>query len=618
MNRTRASTFAVLLFLAVNGCINVPDIEPEGPEEPLPDLGVQLRTPAATTYTNGAVGLSVEVTNGTPEAVELFVGDELLATLPSPYTFTWDTTSKPEGTYTLKAKARRGAQTFTSEGRDVVVDRTPPQVVLRTPSPGAQDVSVHQSIQVAFSEPLAPRAMDDTRVHLLMQTSESPIELAKTLSLSADGTVLTIIPSSKPNAPNEFFITLDALTDRAGNSLSALGAWNWKYPAWLSMGGALSRLSEEGGTFTSPAESPALALDVRGNPAVAWLEKPTTRQSPDQAHVFVQRWKGIGWEPIADAATDSWGSAFAGPPALDLDNLDRPLVSWFNVGGVFVFITRWEGRWQEMGRLRKGAAVASRPSLQLDGGGNPWVVWAQDDQFSSFPPPTSDAFLGKWNGTEWVVTERLQANPESQTSVRDAVVKYGRAAQSVVAWGEAGSSGHIDIYVGRISAGGWTAVGGALSARPGMTAAVKPSLQLDVTGNPIVAWKEFNEGGNSSNLYVQRWSGTQWERLGDAVNAGDSIAEVDDPALALDASGNPILAWTGNDGNTTNIYVHRWADGQWVPWGGPLSANPGKTGAAHPSLRIDSEGVPVVAWDESEELPSNKQTRNVYVYRANK
>ncbi|KFE66013.1 hypothetical protein DB31_1078 [Hyalangium minutum] len=43
------------------------------------------------------------MTNGTPETVELFAGDELQATLTSPYTLKWDTTTKrnrsPGGTW---------------------------------------------------------------------------------------------------------------------------------------------------------------------------------------------------------------------------------------------------------------------------------------------------------------------------------------------------------------------------------------------------------------------------------------------------------------------------------------------------------------------------------------
>jgi hypothetical protein len=151
-----------------------------------------------------------------------------------------------------------------------------------------------------------------------------------------------------------------------------------------------------------------------------------------------------------------------------------------------------------------------------------------------------------------------------------------------------------------------------------MTIAQKPSLQLDDAGNPIVAWIEFNEGQSSSNIYVQRWTGSLWESLGNGVNAEPSIAHVDDLVLALDEAGNPIVAWTGNSGDTTKIYVHRWANGQWIRLGSALSANPGNTWAVHPALRIDSKGAPIVAWDEFAELPPGLRTRNVYVYRLNR
>lgn len=619
MTRTQSSFLAVMLFVVVAGCIKLPDIEPDGPDVE-PDLVVRLLAPAATTYTNGAVDVSVEVTNGTPETVDLFAGDELQATLTSPYTFKWDTITKPEGTYALKAKARRGAQTFASEAREVVVDRTPPQVLLRQPSPGAQQVSVHEPIGVTFSEPIDPAAVTDSQVHLLLQTSGSPVELAKILSLSAGGTELTITPSSQPNAPNEFSVNLSALKDRAGNAVADSGTWNWKYPAWLSMGGPLSHFADEGSTVFSPAESPALTLDSHGNPVVAWLERPPTRQSFSEAHVFVQRWTGTSWQGVGDAVSGSWTIAFAGPPALAMDSTDRPVVAWYSVGGAFVFVTRWEGQWREMSRLDNGliyAAIASKPSLQLDGAGNPMVLWAHDDAYATFPPPTSDAYFGQWNGMAWVVTGKLQARPESQTSVFDTALSFGSNAQAFAAWSEVNSSSS-DLYVGRISTGGWNPMGGALSAKPGTTGVRKPSLQVDAVGYPIVVWLEADEGAPSSNLYVRRWSGTAWEPFGAGINADPAISGIDDPVLALDASGNPIVAWTGSDGSTTNIYVHHWADGQWVPVGGPLSANPGATGAAHPSLRLSPDGVPIVAWDEAEESPPSRPVRHVYVYRLNR
>jgi Bacterial Ig-like domain/Bacterial Ig domain len=626
MNRNRTSSLALLLMLSLAGCINLPDIDPEEPdtpdeEEPLPDLSVHLQSPHEKTYTNGAVDVSVEVTNGTPEAVDLFAGDELLATLTGPYSYHWNTTTKPEGSYTLTAKARRGTQSFSSEAREVVVDRTPPQVTFRTPSPGAQDVSVRQPIRVTFSEPIDPASLSDTTVHLVLELAGTPVELAKTLSLSADSKELTIAPSSKPNVPSEVAVSLDGVTDRAGNLLASPSDWNWRHPAWLPVGGPLSAVPEPQDTTmpSTRAQSPALALDAEGNAMVAWSEQAPTGTNYARTLVFVQRWNGGNWEPLGESVLGDSSVPLAGPASLEVDGSNRPVVALYNSTGIFVFIARWEGQWQEIGRLTNGdgGGIASKPSLQFEGAGGPVVAWSQaDGSGGNYPPPTPNSYIARWSGTEWNQIGLFNAYPALGTDAADVVLKTQGSDQKAVAWSEWDGS-TSDIHVSRFSEQGWNPVGGALSAKSGTTFAQRPSLQLDSGGNPVVAWKERNEGGTSSNIYVQRWTGALWESFGNGVNEEASIGQADDPALVLDASGNPIVAWAGTDGSTTNIYVHRWVNGHWELLGDVLSANPGQTGAAHPALRIDNEGVPIVAWDEADG-PINKQTRNVHMYRLNR
>jgi hypothetical protein len=632
MNRNRTSILAVVLIHALSGCINLPGIDPGTPDVPdggtpppdagVADLSVRLLAPMGTAYTNGAVDVSVEVANGVPEAVELLAGDELLATLTAPYTYRWDTTSKPEGSYTLTARARRGAQTFTSEARTVVVDRTPPQVVSRTPAPGAQAVSVRAPIQVTFSEPLEPASLSDATVRLSMRVAADSIELAKALSLSVDGTVLTIAPNSKPAVPSELFASMESVTDRAGNPL--LGppdTWSWMHPAWLPVGGPLSGLPDEGTILTSsPAESPTLALDAQGNPVVAWREQPQGG-SVQEGKVFVRRWTGASWESVGGSIPEMSTVSLAEPPSLEIDALGRPVVAWNNTGSNHVLVMRWEqGGWQEAGRLSNGFMTAgvSSAKLQFDGAGNAVVAWTQADGGpGGFPPPSSNVYVGRWTGTQWEVVGELSANPANETSASKPSLGTTSTGELVVAWGE--SDGVTQsIFVMRLTGEGWTPVGSALSARPGATSAGMPSLRLDPAGNPLVAWKESEEGGSSSNVYVQRWTGEQWEPLGNGVNSVPGIVHAHDPALAVDGEGTPIVAWAGTDGSTTNIYVHQWRAGRWEPLGGGLSANPEATSAAHPSLRVDAEGVPIVAWDESDVPLVDKQTRHVYVYRLNR
>jgi hypothetical protein len=52
-----------------------------------------------------------------------------------------------------------------------------------------------------------------------------------------------------------------------------------------------------------------------------------------------------------------------------------------------------------------------------------------------------------------------------------------------------------------------------------------------------------------------------------------------------------------------SIFVRRWVDGNWVELGGPLNIGPNTSDAYKPSLRLDSEGNPLVAWSEQDRGP---------------
>ena len=83
------------------------------------------------------------------------------------------------------------------------------------------------------------------------------------------------------------------------------------------------------------------------------------------------------------------------------------------------------------------------------------------------------------------------------------------------------------------------------------------SLAVDSAGNPVVAWSEW-DGQLSKDIYVKRWNGTAWQLVGTTfldVNVGQDAFS---PSLTLDSSGNPIVAWCEGDGASSNVYVKRW------------------------------------------------------------
>lgn len=612
---------ALILLFPLTGCIDLPGIDDlpldEGPGDttspdagtPTPDAGprepleVRWVAPAETVYTNGAVELKLEVTGGTADAVELYAGDVRLATLAPPYAFTWDTTSLPEGSYTLKATTRRGDQTFTSESRPVVIDRTPPHVVERTPEPAAQNVSVRQPIQVTFSEPMMPTDINAAAIRL----ASVDAEYTKSLSFSGDGTVLVVKPESALSAPALLSVTFVApLRDLAGNALVAPSkAWSWEVPAWLPVGAALSALPDPAGDNwgRTTAQSPSLQVDANGRPVVAWQEKEPVPNTVVKTRIFVSRWTGEAWSLVG--SSPSTGShPLSGKPSLQLDGLGRPLVAWDESS---IHVSRWDGTaWQKVGepfyRAPSGYYISVRPPvLQLKDGDVPVVAWGESD----------DAFAATWTGAEWAsLGSTLSAyTPAAGENLLNAL-RLTKQGEPVVAWDEQNPENSANTtQVWKWNGGDWARLPELSTPRK---VSLGSSLVLDGEDNPILAWMETDTGASPA-IQVRRWVGTGWQQLGEKIPLP---AKTRGSYIALQAlpSGSPILAFSGtDDAGTTKVYVWYWVDGSWKPLGGGVSAPTGFSVGGVPSLALDLTGLPYLAWEQFDGW-----TTNIHVYRLNR
>ena len=106
-----------------------------------PTVSLSGLTAGATV--SGLVAVSVSATDNVGvNRVELLVNGSLLATdIASPYGFSWDSTTTPDGTATLTARAYDAAGNFTSRSLNVTVanvaDTLPPVVTIANPADGA-------------------------------------------------------------------------------------------------------------------------------------------------------------------------------------------------------------------------------------------------------------------------------------------------------------------------------------------------------------------------------------------------------------------------------------------------------------------------------------------------
>jgi hypothetical protein len=155
------------------------------------------------------------------------------------------------------------------------------------------------------------------------------------------------------------------------------------------------------------------------------------------------------------------------------------------------------------------------------------------------------------------------------------------------------TSNEIPVTV-NIQPSGWQQMGGSLGA------GANPSLASNGT-TTVVAFEEST--GSVTNIRVYRWNGSTWVNVGGPLSGSsieDSNATV--PSLAVDGNGNPTVAWYEAVGEGGNIYVQKFNGSSWWSVGTEVISVIGRDGddgsSYPPSLALDSNGNPILAWSD--------------------
>jgi hypothetical protein len=350
--------------------------------------------------------------------------------------------------------------------------------------------------------------------------------------------------------------------------------------AWQLLGTSLD--------FSKPALASysSSTIDKDGNPVIAWQEFDNL-----QHLIYVKRWTGSEWSFLGSPLNID-ANKFAYQPSLAIDASGVPSVAWEEDAATTrnVYVKRWNGSsWVSLGAALNstGGDGAQNASLGVDGSGNPVVAW--EENTLKLPNYQSDVYVKRWNGTAWVQLGGALDVSANRNAVYPSLAVAGNG-NPVVAWVEYEGFAS-NLYVKRWTGSAWQSLGGALNLSSG--GAAFPSLALDASGKPVVAWEE------NSNLYVKRWSGTSWVQVGSTPLDINPTQDAITPSLALDNSGQPVIAWQEFNSNTFyNLYVRRWNGTAWVNVGvNPLETKLSNY-AFNASLALDASGNPVVSWEE--------------------
>jgi len=230
-------------------------------------------------------------------------------------------------------------------------------------------------------------------------------------------------------------------------------------------------------------------------------------------------------------------------------------------------------------------SAQSERSLALDSNGFPNVAWADST--------SGDIFFAKWNGSNWV-----------------------DAAGNAYCTGCPGTP----VY------------GALVNVSSNSGDSIYPSLQLNGSGVPHIAWADDDADPGNHDILFRRFDAAANAGAGGWANAagvlgttGNStvVASLDDsiePSLDLVSGAEPAVAWHELSTNN-NVHYSRWVGGVfgWIPEAGGASATAANSvivdsllGAGPPSLQMLSFAFPVITW--SEEISGSN--RDVVAYRG--
>ena len=245
-------------------------------------------------------------------------------------------------------------------------------------------------------------------------------------------------------------------------------------------------------------------------------------------------------------------------------------------------------------------------------GGNDYLFGEGDDDFLDGGAGTSN-FIDYGAGEGPIPSDFVPPTPTPPPTVQP---------------GTAISHAQVKLPAGTDTRGRWSELAGSGSGdgvSQSSSAGIEPSVAVDALGRRFMAWADSRNG--NFEIYVTRHvPGVGWQELptvsGQSANSGgvsNTVGSSRRPYLAIDIDGNPLVSWTEFNGTTSDIRVAKFDPtaaggvGAWVALGSSLgSGGISGTGLADSSFVVVTGNGPVVAW-----LDTTGGVANVYVKRFN-
>ena len=331
-----------------------------------------------------------------------------------------------------------------------------------------------------------------------------------------------------------------------------------------------------------------IALNASGQPMLIYLNNLSA------TNVYVQlydgaSWVGLGGSNTGKGITNRTDGVMQSPAMTTLTN-GQPAITWLTQAGdgYYASYVFWNGT--AWTNLSNTRQVFNTVS---NGGAATLAVNSNNVPFVAWDMNGSSLVMRLWGGASWngLVTA-------AQTMATSVLPSAGVDANDApaLAWVDQSETGVSKVFVGHYSGSVWASYGGSAGGG-GLGTGTSPTLAMDANDLPVVVWD------NGSNIYLKAWTGSTWQELGGSATgngiSGNTSGGAHHPTLVMDLNNRPVVAW--EDAASGQVFLRHYDGTKWVDDGGGsgqgISAS--SNSALAPRLRIDPNNRPMIYWQES-------------------
>src|SRR5262245_21100482 len=233
------------------------------------------------------------------------------------------------------------------------------------------------------------------------------------------------------------------------------------------------------------------------------------------------------------------------------------------------------------------AAIAADPD------GDFVIVWSGNGSGDG-----NGVFAQRYNASGVAQGTNFLVNNSTTFSQSDASVAMDADGDFVIAWENRMSAGasDYDIFARRYNAAG-VAQGNEFRVNTfSLSDQRDASVAIDASGNFVITWQSIGqEGGSNRGIYAQRYNALGQPQGGELHVNTITTANQIDPAAAMDASGDFVIAW----GSESDFGIHAQRfDASGAIVGGEFNINSATTNSGvRASVAMDASGDFVVIWN---------------------